>query len=309
VTDERTPKVCSERSTERAGGVARPRLFAPLFVVGVLNGLAVDVFWSVVSQGYATALWTTCGISIVVWAAVLIAAALVHEASPRTASRLDFAVAAGALATFLLPNSLLSWLGLTALAVYVVATSPPGGALRRGALVFAAITVPLFWSRHLFSLFAPPVLRIDGALVGWVTGLSRSGNVLSLQDGRQMYIAMGCSSLANVSLALLCWTVCSLRRPRTPRPTDLLWCVGACGAVVAVNVARISLIAVYPERYDLLHGAVGSTIASWLSTGLTLGLSLMGTRDASAEKLVDRSRLARPDIGAQGYRSPASHRA
>ena len=36
-------------------------------------------------------------------------------------------------------------------------------------------------------------------------------------------------------------------------------------AVVAINLTRLSLIGVYPERFDLIHGPVGAAVANCLT--------------------------------------------
>ena len=48
-----------------------------------------------------------------------------------------------------------SWFALTGLAIYVIASSKAGSPMRRGALVFLAITVPMCWG----PFFAPRVFK------------------------------------------------------------------------------------------------------------------------------------------------------
>ena len=48
--------------------------------------------------------------------------------------------------------------------------------------------------------------------------------------------------------------------------------------MVAINVTRMSLIALNPDQYDLIHGDVGATTASMLSTAATLAICYFGTR-------------------------------
>jgi hypothetical protein len=115
--------------------------------------------------------------------------------------------------------------------------------------------------------------------VGWLVGTPRSGNAIQLADGSgYLWIAPACSSLANVSLAILCWVTVSKGVGRSGSLRDVGWVALACAAVVAINVTRISLIGFYPAYFDLLHGPVGATVASWLTLGITVTICLLAVR-------------------------------
>jgi exosortase/archaeosortase family protein len=106
--------------------------------------------------------------------------------------------------------------------------------------------------------------------------MPRHGNTITLADGRtHLFIAAGCSSLANVSLVVLCWTMfCQLKARRISE--DYLWCLAASCAIVAINVGRISLIGFFPQHYELLHGALGASLASWLIVIAMMGIFAFG---------------------------------
>ena len=191
----------------------------------------------------------------------------------------DLAVLAAALLTFLLPFSKPSWVGLSFLSGYLALTSRPGSAFRRGAETLAGVTVPMFWSKQVFWLISDKLLPIDAFIVATVTGLKHDGNAIELQGqvGR-IFVAPGCSSVANLSMSLFCWFLFSQARRRSPARQDVLWCAGMCLCVVAVNIGRMSLMALYPQSYALIHGPVGATTSSALSMGITLIVCHFGTR-------------------------------
>jgi hypothetical protein len=115
--------------------------------------------------------------------------------------------------------------------------------------------------------------------VGWLVGTPRMGNAIRLADGSgYLWIGPGCSSLANMSLAILCWVTVSKGVGRSGSLWDVRWVALACAAVVAINVTRISLIGFYPAYFDLLHGPVGATVASWLTLGTTVAICLLAVR-------------------------------
>ena len=166
---------------------------------------------------------------------------------------------------------MLSWLGLSLIAVYLRATASHTMMRRAAAIVFA-LTLPLFWSRLVFAAFSETILGIDAQLVGWLIGTATTGNVVPFADGSgSMFIAPGCSSVANLSLAVLSAAAFVNLRSGRWSPSALAWTAASATAVVAINVTRIGLIGVYPAQYDLIHGPVGAAVAD----GLTL-LAIVG---------------------------------
>src|SRR5712672_938378 len=122
----------------------------------------------------------------------------------------DLAVAMVLLLIIALPIGAMSWLAVTMLSLYVVLFAQATESQHRGAVILLAATVPMLWSRLVFDLFASFILGVDAALVGWMLGTHRSGNIVEFADhSGTLAIFQSCSSLANVSLALLCWVTIS----------------------------------------------------------------------------------------------------
>ncbi|WP_406857168.1 hypothetical protein [Alsobacter sp. KACC 23698] len=170
----------------------------------------------------------------------------------------------------------LSWLGLTALSILILSSSHPMSPGKRGAWVLLAATYPMFWSKLIFSLFSGYLLILDASLVSSLMGLPRQGNVITLADGvSHLWIAPACSSMANVSLVVVCWTLFCQIGQRGFHGQGI-WCVVCCCSIVAINVIRISCIGWYPDHYDLIHGPIGSSIVSWLLVGVTLTIVKYG---------------------------------
>ena len=48
-------------------------------------------------------------------------------------------------------------------------------------------------------------------------------------------------------------------------PSTLGWTAASVAAVVAINLARLSLIGIYPEQFDLIHGPVGAAVANCIT--------------------------------------------
>ena len=191
----------------------------------------------------------------------------------------DLALSATLLLLIVIPIGAASWLAVTLLSSYILIFGQPTGSLRRGAIVLLAVTVPMLWSRLIFNLFAKFILDIDATLVGWLLGTPRAGNVVEFVDhSGSLVIFPSCSSLANVSLALLCWVTVSQFAQHKWRPQDIFWCLLACSSVVAVNVLRISLMGVSASFYVTLHSSVAEVLLSTIMLGLVVSISLAGIR-------------------------------
>jgi len=172
-----------------------------------------------------------------------------------------------------------SWFALAALALYVIWTSQAGSTMRRGALIFLAITVPMCWGPFLLHAFAQPFLWTDAMFVSNLIGTEQTGNLVKFADGSGYFqIFPECSSYHNMSLAFLAWISASQFVEHKWSPKNLVWCLLAVLSVFAVNVTRIGLIGLYRDHFETIHGPFGSAVADCLSLSLILAICLLGVR-------------------------------
>ena len=95
---------------------------------------------------------------------------------------------------------------------------------RRGALILLALTVPMLWSHLLFQFFARQILEIDASLAASLLGTDRVGNMVGFVDGSgYMVVLPACSSLANMSLAFLCFVSVTQWAKHRWSAIDVLW--------------------------------------------------------------------------------------
>ena len=256
----------------------RGEFFAGLFLLGCASGLASRVIFSVKRLDWADAVFNTFEVSAVVWISCAVGVALVLRDRTTGVRALDIAMAVGFVFLVVLPVGPLSWLGIAALSLYVILTTSIASS-RRGATILLATTVPMLWSKLLFRLFANPILKIDASLVGWILGTHQRGDIVEFADGSGVLVILpGCSSLANVSLAILCWVTMSQAVCHQKSAYDLLWCLMACISVVAVNVTRISLMGLSQRHYAILHGPWGDLVCNTIILSLIVGVSVLGVR-------------------------------
>jgi len=261
-----------------AGHLARREFFAGLLILGCLNGLSSRVSEEINRVGWADALFNTFDISVILWISFCVGLSLVVRDQVGQANSLDFVVGAAFLLLIMLPISQLSWVAVAAFCIYMLATTN-SVATRQGAVVLLATTVPMLWSRLLFKFFANPILNADASLVSWVLGTKRAGNMVEFADHSGDLVILGpCSSLANVSLAILCWVTVSELAGHKRSPYDIFWCLCACASVIAVNVTRMGMMGVSESLYDTVHNDVGNEVTSLIITVITIAICVIGVR-------------------------------
>jgi hypothetical protein len=257
----------------------RNELYAALFILACANGIGARVIMAVNRLGWRDALSGTFDISVIVWVACFVGVAFVLRDKADVIRSSDIAVGAGFLPLVILPIGALSWLAMTALSLYILFFTSVSLALRKGAIILLATTMPMLWSRLLFDLFSNLILQIDAALVGWLLGTDRTGNIVSFSDkSGSLVILPGCSSLANVSLAILCWVTISQSVGHRWSPHDIFWCLLGCISVVVINATRISLMGLSLSHYEAIHGQWGDTFANVIILGLMVSISLLGVK-------------------------------
>jgi hypothetical protein len=261
-----------------ASELRRGEYFAGLFILGCVSGFTSRIVQSVNRLGWADALFNTFEISVLIWISCIAGVSLILRDRTLGVRSQELALGTGFVFLVILPIGALSWMAVTGLSLYilfstVVATS------RRGALILLATTVPMLWSRMLFQFFASLILGADASLVSWLLGTHRTGNLVEFADSSgQLVILPSCSSLANVSLAVLCWVTLSQLVCHKKSLYDLLWCLLACASVVAVNVTRISILGLSQWHYVAFHTAWGDAVTNTIILGLIVGISALGVR-------------------------------
>lgn len=276
----------SVRNRIRTESIDRSELFASLYIIACANGLTARIVKSIYSHGWLNAAVDNFDVSIIVWVACFVGVSLVLTDRTGKVQKTDLILSAVLLLLIVLPLGAASWLAVTILSLYILIFGRPADSFRRGAIVLLAVAVPMFWSRLIFNLFAKYILEIDAIFVGWVLGTERTGNLVEFADhSGSLAIFPSCSSLANVSLALLCWVTISQFMRHKWRSQDILWCLLVCFSAFAANVLRMSLMGVNGSFYLMLHSPAVEVLLSVVMLGLIVSISLAGIRHDSVIRL------------------------
>jgi hypothetical protein len=256
----------------------RNELFAGLYILGCVNGLG-----GLVIQGAYNGDWVgwVLSISVIVLFACAAGIALMLDDTSRDLHLADLVVAAIFLFFVTLSVGALIWVSLSGLSLYILLFTK--GQLsckrKRAAFILLAVTVPMLWSKLLFAFIANWILQIDASFVAAVLGTDRVGNMVRFADGSgNLVIFPNCSSLANVSLAVLCWVTATQVTNHRWSPWDIIWFLLACASVVAVNVTRMSLEGLSHAKFIMLHNQWGDMIFNTATLILTIGICALGVR-------------------------------
>lgn len=267
--------------TWRAVGIqiGRNEFFAGLFFLGCANGIAARAIATVHDIGWLNSIIGMFDVSAIVLAACAAGLWLTTRGKDQSVTAADLVIGVIALTLIALPIGALSWIAVSGLALYILLFAGRDLAMRRGAVILLATTVPMFWSRLLFQFFANFILEIDASLVGRLLGVERTGNMVRfVNDSGYLVILPPCSSLANMSLAFLCWITVSEFTGHRRALSDLMWCTLACGSVLVINVGRLSLMGLSVRHYETIHSQLGDAVTDAMILILTLGWSFLGVR-------------------------------
>lgn len=258
--------------------IPRDDFFTLLYIVGCANGLLGRLIQSFQFSDWEGAL-AGADINVIILLACFAGISLVSAKTSEHVQPLDLVVALVFLILVALPIFPLSWVGVTVLSVYVLVFANNNRERVRGALILLAMTAPMLWSRLLFQIFAKPILDIDASLVSLLLGTQRTGNMVGFLDGSgYMIVLPACSSLANMSLALLCWVTITQWVGHRWTVKDVFWAGLACASVIAVNVTRISLMGFSHRHHELIHSSWGDMISNTVMLALMVGVTVLGAR-------------------------------
>lgn len=255
------------------------------------NALAGPAMVTVEVLGWLAAATGLFGTSTVVWIALSLAAnRLCMNRALSPVSRLQLLFVILAALGCLLPSAQVAWsVGALYFLARTVAQRRQGLRISTGNLIALAvcIRVPATWV--LTTLLAEPLLAVDAVLSGLLASLvapiqSIDGNIIVNASGHKLFVMTGCSSLNNLSLALLFWFAMTrgllpdgVRPPRWHLPV-------LASLVIGMNVFRLSAMSLTPAAYGWLHDGFGADVVLGL-TALTVAAltasSLRSAHDAS----------------------------
>lgn len=208
--------------------------------------------------------------------------------APRTAaSRVDVVVALGLCLVSAFAEAKALPVAITGLGLWLLASKDDQ--TRAGGAVLLAIASQQFWGHLLLGVLGPELVRIDAAMVGevmthTVAGSSWRDNIITAPGGHSIVVLEACSSFANASTALLAWVAFGRFERAKWLRRDAVVGVGVVVSQVALNVARIYLMAQSYGAYVYWHDGGGKEIYVAAASAAAVGISVVGTHWAGRKR-------------------------
>lgn len=264
---------------------ARAALFACAGVLAALNAQAGQLLNDLTFQNSLVGIANLAGISGVIWFALYAALTIGLNSGGNAVSREDGLVLAVAVALSIAPFATAAKAALELVALYLVTTSYADENSKRVGIILLGLTGPLVWGRVLLEAFAMPLLSIDARLVGDAIGSPVHDNIVRFAHSpKQFLIGIPCSSVHNISLAIVLWsTGAALFRVRFDA-RYVGWGMAMIALMFGLNIIRLSLIGLFPDSFVFLHDGVGADLFGWAGLVGAGTLAFLGVSGAVARQ-------------------------
>ncbi len=138
----------------------------------------------------------------------------------------------------------------------------------------------------LFHAVSPIALKAEALAVQGVLAplgaFTRDGLTITATSGHNISIEEGCSAFHNISLAtLICISLVKLET-LTFKWAHVWVCAAMVAATIALNTARIALMAQSPAAYEFWHNGAGEPIVALAILAAMLAICLGGLRIAAS---------------------------
>lgn len=220
-------------------------------------------------------------VSAILWFAMFAAVKIGWESDRDPLRRSDWLLVSIVVVCSVIPMSVLARAALATCALYALTTTKRGEPARRVALLLAALTGPLVWGPLILYFFAGPVLAFDAHIVAHSIGSSVDGNLVQFAHSPQAFlIGPGCSSIHNLSLAVILWCTAVTLFDLPLDGRTYAFGVAMMALMFAINIARLCAIGLFPGDFDFLHSGMGAALFSWTGFLAILIVAGLGTRNA-----------------------------
>ncbi|WP_162242161.1 MULTISPECIES: exosortase/archaeosortase family protein [unclassified Rhizobium] len=244
------------------------------------------------------AAWSLFDVSAIIWIAAYWGLVLIGRGEGlHKTNRADRIVGSVAVILSLIPQSYAAWIGLIICVAWLLGNAKSPSPMVRGTRILLAITVPLFWAKLAFAFAGNAVLRTDAFVTALILGMPSNGNMVQFADRSGYFqIYPACSSLVNMSLALLAWwTVVNLvPRIALTRVAGVAVAMGLC--VFLINIVRLVAIGTFRPYFDIIHGDIGNTVVGWFTLAVVAIVCWLGIRSSIGPAMPGGDKSDQPQV-------------
>jgi len=260
-------------------------LYTLVFCAAFIGGISIDL--SVLMNIHDSELLITGSqrISLIQLLVFTLAIVLWQRHRPNDLVIADLVVLLLAAALLLIPSAKFSWVILFFLGLWLYhrAKVMPQ---RYALLILMALSANELLSFVLLKFVTIPVLTVDAMLTAGllqlVTGVGGyEGNLVSSAAEHQLLLLRGCSSLSNLSLALLVWFSVARFRLLPLSMHDIRMAALITLAIVGINIVRLMWMAADVNMHSWWHSNEGEQIYQLVYAFILLFMVQWGVRRES----------------------------
>lgn len=258
----------------------RYTFWAFLVLLGVAHALVRPAVVLVEEVGVWTAAQQLFGVNPALYTATLIILLLMRRAELISIRWSDVAVAALYLLGLMFPSATVSWLMLVLLALWLWRGRCGGPDISAAATIMLLMALREPVLSAVMLLYGEELLTVDTYLASLLPmrgdAVWAQNNILMGGEGVKLVVLSGCSSLANLSYALLFWY--SVSRYFGGRISTAALLAGALVvlSVVGLNVIRLALMGHSASGYAAMHTEQMNGVISLAMLIVVVTISCLG---------------------------------
>lgn len=239
------------------------------FIAAFLGGQSREIIQAVyefydlsvpAGEGLSIMQWFVFGLAIRVWP--------LSDHNPaslkvsHTYNLLRYVVLLAVVILLCVPSAQVSWIAMFMLSIFMLIQDKSYHHYRYSLYILLALSANELMTYLLIKFMTMPILSIDVMLTAsalkLLTGVgSAEGNIIFGPAEHQLMVLRGCSSLSNVSIAILLWFSIArvMRMPFGKHDIIMLLIIGF--SVISINIARLTWMALDVDMHAWFHQESG----------------------------------------------------
>lgn len=258
-----------------------------LIVIGAANALIKPIIHSVEHDGFWAASINLFDIHPVMVAIIFLVIALIYDPHAKKMLHTRDVLVGGFLLTgHLIPSATISWLFLGLFGAALSRDLSITQKQRNAAIILMAAGFREPIMTFLLQMFNAQILTLDALLTAQLLAVfhdnvTAQGNLLLAGEQVRLVVLTSCSSLANLSFAMLFWFAANRTFANQLNKDMLFSGLAILVAMVTLNVIRLTMMASSSEQYAIIHDTLGKAAFAVIMVGMVFTLTAWGLRNVA----------------------------
>jgi len=272
----------------------RSFFYAVTIAIGAMNAVIKPAIHSIDHDGFWSASFNLFNVHPVMVGVLLLCIALIYDRRDvHGLSKKDLLAITFTLVGLLIPSATMSWLFIGLFGLYLASRQTITPVQRSGAVILLVAGLREPFMTFLLQVFNSEVLALDATftallLSAFQDSVTAQGNMILAGNTVRLVVLTSCSSLANLSFAMLFWFAVSRAISSSISREMLVACGAIVVSMVALNIVRLTMMASSSAQYAIIHESIGKTSFAIIMVTTVSLLTVWGLRNV--EKHTDSHR-------------------